>query len=328
MTTTTPTLTDRYVWAAARTLPEAQREEFARELRERIGDEVDARRGAGAATTDAERAALVELGDPAALAATYVDRPLQLIGPRYYLTWKRLVTTLFAVVLPIALVAIVLAQVLGGADVAQVFASVLGTAIPLAIQLAFWPTLVFALIERSPRSTPAPTWTPDHLPQVRDQARAGRLGDLIASVVFLSIFAGLIVWQQTASPFVDEAGEPIPFLNPDLWSFWIPWFLVLLALEVLFAAAIYAWGWNWWLVVANLLLNLAFAVPALWLFATGRLVNPEYLAEIGWPWGDAGGTVTAIIVVVFVAVTVWDVIDGVVKTVKGRGGSALAIGRI
>ena len=32
------TLTDRYVWAAARTLPESQRAEFDRELRERIGD--------------------------------------------------------------------------------------------------------------------------------------------------------------------------------------------------------------------------------------------------------------------------------------------------
>ena len=36
------TLTDRYVWAAARTLPEAQRAEFDRELRERIGDAIDA----------------------------------------------------------------------------------------------------------------------------------------------------------------------------------------------------------------------------------------------------------------------------------------------
>lgn len=35
-------LTDRYVWAAARTLPETQRAEFDRELRERIGDATDA----------------------------------------------------------------------------------------------------------------------------------------------------------------------------------------------------------------------------------------------------------------------------------------------
>jgi hypothetical protein len=326
--TTDTTLTDRYVWAAARTLPEAQRAEFARELRERIGDEADARRDAGVAQADAERATLVELGDPAALAAMYLDRPLHLIGPKYYLTWKRLVTTLYAVVLPIAAAAIVLAQALSGADAGEIFGSVLGTVLSLGVQLAFWPTLVFALIERSPQAKPVTAWTPEMLPRVRDDARAGRLGDLIASIVFLAIFAGLIVWQQTASVFLDAGGAPIPFLDPDLWSFWIPWFLVILAFEVLFAAAIYAWGWNWWLAFVNLLLNLAFAVPALWLFTTGQLVNPEYLAEVGWPWGDASGTVTTIIVVVFVAIAVWDVTDGVIKTVKGRGGSALAIGRI
>jgi hypothetical protein len=326
--TTDTTLTDRYVWAAVRTLPEAQRAEFARELRERIGDQADARGDAGVAQVDAERATLIELGDPAALAATYLDRPLHLIGPRYYLTWKRLVTMLYAVVLPIAAAAIILAQALSGADVGEVFGSVLGTLLSLGVQLAFWPTLVFALIERSPQAKPVAAWTPEMLPRVHDEARAGRLGDLIASVVFLAILAGLIIWQQTASVFLDASGAPIPFLDPDLWSFWIPWFLMILVLEVLFAVAIYAWGWNWWLAFVNLLLNLAFAVPALWLFTTGQLVNPDYLAEVGWPWGDASQTVTTIVVVVFVAIAVWDVIDGVIKTVRGRGGSALTLGRI
>ena len=100
------TLTDRYVWAAARTLPEAQRAEFERELRERIGDATDALVETGRAPADAERMALVELGDPAALAASYVDRPLQLIGPRYYLTWWRLLKLLYSVVLPIAVAAV------------------------------------------------------------------------------------------------------------------------------------------------------------------------------------------------------------------------------
>ena len=56
------------MWAAARTLPETQRAEFGRELRERIGDVIDARVERGAAPADAEHAALVELGDPVQLA--------------------------------------------------------------------------------------------------------------------------------------------------------------------------------------------------------------------------------------------------------------------
>ena len=88
------------------------------------------------------------------------------------------------------------------------------------------------------------------------------------------------------SPWVD-ALETIPLLDPALWSFWIPYFLVLIVLEMLFAIAIYAWGWNWWLAAANLVLNVAFTVPAVWLFTTGQLINPEALEAMGWPWGDA-----------------------------------------
>ncbi|WP_400994193.1 hypothetical protein [Agromyces sp. GXQ0307] len=328
MTSPATTLTDRYVWAAARTLPENQREEFGRELRERIGDEVDARRGSGAASDDAEFAVLTELGDPAALAATYLDRPLHLIGPRYYLTWKRLVTMLLAIVLPIAVGGVLLAQALAGAPVGEVFGSAFSIAFSLAVQLAFWPTLVFAIIERNPGSGPVDRWTPEHLPTIPDDGRAGRLGDLIASLVFLGLFAAVIIWQGYGAPVMNPLGESIPFLDPDLWSFWIPWFLVLIGLEMVFASAIYAWGWNWWLAALNLLLNVAFAVPALWLFTTGQLVNPEFLDAVGWPWGEAGGIVTTIIVFAVIAVSVWDVVDGVIKTVRRRGGSALTIGRI
>ena len=322
------TLTDRYVWAAARTLPEAQRTEFDRELRERIGDATDALVETGRAPADAERMALVELGDPAALAASYVDRPLQLIGPRYYLTWWRLVKMLYSVVLPIAVAAVVLAQLLSGADVGDVIGNAIAVGLSLAVHLGFWTTLVFAVLERSPGRGADLAWTPDMLPQLPELSRPGRRSELIGSLVFLGIFAVVIVWQQFGLPWVD-ALETIPLLDPDLWSFWIPYFLVLILLEMLFAIAIYAWGWNWWLAVANLVLNVAFVVPALWLFTTGQLINPEALEAIGWPWGDAGDVVVPLIIVVVIGVAVWDVVDGVIKTVRGsRAGAMPSLGRI
>ena len=322
------TLTDRYVWAAARTLPEAQRAEFERELRERIGDATDALVDTGRAPGDAERMALVELGDPAALAASYVDRPLQLIGPRYYLTWWRLVKLLYSVVLPIAVAAVVLAQLLSGAEAGDVIGNAIAVGLSLAVHLGFWTTLVFAVLERSPGKGADLAWTPDMLPQLPELSRPGRRGELIGSLVFLGIFALVIVWQQFGLPWVD-ALETIPLLDPDLWSFWIPYFLVLIVLEMLFAIAIYAWGWNWWLVVANLALNVAFVVPAVWLFTTGQLMNPEALDAMGWPWGDAGEVIVPVIVVVVIGIAVWDVIDGVIKTVRGsRAGAMPALGRI
>lgn len=321
-------MTDRYVWAATRSVPEAQRVDLERELRERIGDATDALVETGRAPADAERMALVELGDPAALAASYVDRPLQLIGPRYYLMWWRLLKLLYSVVLPIAVGAIVLARLLSGADVGDAVGGAIGVGLSIAVHLGFWTTLAFAVLERTPGKGADLAWTPDMLPQLPELGRPGRRSELIASLVFLGLFAFVLVWQHFGLPWVN-ALESIPLLDPALWSFWIPFFLVLIVLEMLFAIAIYAWGWNWWLAAANLVLNVAFVVPALWLFTTGQLINPEALDAMGWPWGDAGDVVVPIIVVVVIGAAAWDVIDGVIKTARGsRAGAMPTLGRI
>ncbi len=322
------TLTDRYVWAATHSVPEAQRTDLDRELRERIGDATDALVETGRAHADAERMALVELGDPAALAASYVDRPLQLIGPRYYLAWWRLLKLLYSVVLPIAVAAVGFAQLLSGADVGDAIGSAIGVGFSIAVHLGFWVTLGFAVLERTPGKGADLAWTPDMLPQLPELGRPGRRSELIGSLVFLGIFALVLVWQHFGLPWVG-ALEAIPLLDPDLWSFWMPYFLVLIVLEMLFAIAVYAWGWNWWLAAANLVLNVAFVVPAVWLFTTGQLINPEALDAMGWPWGDAGDVIVPVIVVVVIGVAVWDVIDGVIKTVRGsRAGAMPTLGRI
>jgi hypothetical protein len=327
MTTTSATLTDRYVWAAARTLPEAQRADFDRELRERIGDATDALIESGRTPADAEQAVLTDLGDPAALAAAYVDRPLHLIGPKYFLTWWRLIKVLYAVVLPISAAGIVLAQLFTSADIGEVIGSAVATVLAVAVHLGFWTTLVFAVVERTQGAMPLTPWTPELLPPLPEIGRTSRRSELIASLAFLALFAVALVWQQFGVPWVDSL-DSIPLIDPALWSFWIPYFLVLILLEALFAVAIYVWGWNWWLAAANLVLNVAFTVPAVWLFLTGQLFNPEGLDAIGWPWGDAGEVIVPVLVVVVIGVALWDVIDGVIKTARGRGGSMPTLGRI
>jgi hypothetical protein len=323
-------LTDRYVWAAARTLPEAQRAEFDRELRERIGDATDALVETGSSPDEAERAALTELGDPAALAAQYVDRPLQLIGPKYYLAWLRLLKLLLVIVIPCAVLGVAIAQFTTGGSVGDIVSGAIGIALSVGVHVAFWTTLVFAILERipagaGPRGVDV-AWSLDMLPALPEPGRASRLADLIASVVFLAVFAVALVVQQFGVPWVSDL-QGIPILSPELWSFWLPYFLVLIGIEILFAIAIFAWGWNWWLAVANLLLNIAFTVPALWLFLTGQLINPAALEAMKWPWGAAGPVMVGIVVVVVIAATTWDVIDGAVKawrTTRARRAARIA----
>lgn len=318
---TTASLTDRYVYAAGRSVPEAQRDEVGRELRERIGDEVDALIETGHDPADAERTALTNLGDPLVVAAGYVDRPLRLIGPRYFPMWWRLLKLLYAIVLPVGAAGVLLGQIVSGAHIGPAIGTTVVTAIQITVNIGFWTTLVFAVLERTTSGHDLTLkWTPDQLPELpqpTDRHRSSRLSELIGSLVFLGLFAVVLVLQQFGLAWRGAPdGGPVPVLNPELWSFWLPYFLALIALEILFAVAVYAWGWNWWLVAANVVLNVAFTVPALWLLLTGQLFSDAFLELIRWPWGEAGPIVLTIVVVVTIGVAIWDVIDGAIKAYR------------
>jgi hypothetical protein len=59
-----------------------------------------------------------------------------------------------------------------------------------------------------------------------------------------------------------------------------------------------------------------FVVPALWLTASGRLLNPDYFDAIAWPAGVA--VVTTIVVVAVPLFSALDAIDGIVRATRKR----------
>lgn len=157
------TLTERYVTAATRHLPPQASDESRRKLEASIADAVAARVSGGEEPTAAERAALIDLGDPAVLAAGYSHTPLHLIGPRYYLTWWRLLRVLLAVVPICAAGGVALGRTLDGAEIGAILSASITVGLSLIVQLSFWVTLVFFIIERSGLEVDA-GWTPEELP--------------------------------------------------------------------------------------------------------------------------------------------------------------------
>ena len=279
----TTSLTDRYVAAALRTVPEKQRQDLGAELRASIEDQIDGRVENGEERTASERAVLTELGDPDKLAAGYTERPLQLIGPRYYLDWWRLLKLLLWIVLPAAAFGIALGQMLAGESIGPIIGTVVVTLISVAVHLCFWTTLVFVIVERTGAERKEfGQWSIDQLPEPRP--RGVGFGDMVASLVFLAIGAGAVIWDLTIG-FVPESvlgsDVPLSFLNPGLWPWWIAGLFLLMALEATLAIVVYLVGrWTPALAVVNAVLALAFAVPALVLLALGLLVNAEFFASV------------------------------------------------
>ena len=322
------TLTDRYVWGVVRAVPESQRPELEPEIRAMIADAIDARSASGAPAGQAdaiERAVLAELGDPEVLAARYTGRTLYLIGPAFFLVWKRLLLTLLPVVVPIvAIVGMAATSFAGDASIGDVVAAGITAAINVGIQLVFWFTLVFAVLERTAdRSWDVGTqWTPDKLPALPARGRPS-LAELALSATGL-VFAGVfIVWQQVAAP-IAVGGQSYPVFDPDLWSFWLPWFLVVIGLELVFTGALYVAGrWTWPFAVVNALLAAAFAIPAVWLIQTDQLFNPaaaDALATAGF--GGAIAPTGLIIAVSIAVISGWDAVDGFLKASRASRATA------
>ncbi len=316
---TTPTLTDRYVAAAVRTVPEQQRADLAAELRASIDDQIEARIESGEAPPAAERAVLTDLGDPDKLAAGYMDRPLWLLGPRYFLQWWRLLKLLLWIVIPCAVFGVSLAMVIDGATFGEIMGAVWPLALTVAVHLAFWTTLVFAVVERTEgrsSSLPFGEWTVDQLPEPRP--RGAGLTDLVCSLVFLAAAAGAILWDLFVGFVPTEPG--LSFLDPGLWPAWILGLFALMALEAGVAITVYALGrWTLWLAVVNGLLSAAIAIPAIWLLLQGELINPAYFPAILGPEGAEVGAIVSIVIGFVIAGTaVWGTVDAVLKAIRAQ----------
>ena len=321
-------LTDRYLHAATRRLPDDQRDDVALELRASIEDRVEARLAADPALTraDAEHQALVELGDPDRLSAGYTGSLQHLVGPELYPTYVRTLRTALLTVVPTVTVVTTVADAFGDTSSGGLVGHAAWMAVSLFVQVSFWTTVAFVVAERA--SDPAhvteslgiPEWTPERLPNVPLRPRAA-LGEMVTNIVWLAILGGLLVAQQVV-PFVRAGDERVPVFDPTLWSTWLPLVLVALALEALFEVVKYRAGGTWTprFAALNTVTGAVFAAPLAWLAYDERLLNPAFVtrAQESWPGFDPG-VVHTIILLSVVAIWLWDTFDGWRKALRPLG---------
>ncbi|GGM03671.1 MULTISPECIES: permease prefix domain 1-containing protein [Micromonospora] len=311
-------LTDRYLAATLRAAPAARREEIVAELRAAITDAVEDRTGAGQDPATAERDVLTELGNPERLAARYADQRLQLIGPAVYLAWRRLLRVLLTFVPALVGTVVALVEAATGAG-AGAIGSGITTALSVAVQICFWVTLTFAILERTGTAGALPEWTVDQLPEDTAE-RSISLPDTVAAIVGLLFALIFLPWQHLRSSVTAADGENIPLLDPALWDSWLPVLAAVLLASIIFELVKYRIGrWSWRLVAVTAALNLAFGVPTIWLLLTERLLNPALVQRFEWlREGDNLATASTVAAVSIAAIMVWDTADKAVKTYRQR----------
>jgi len=315
--TATSTPTDRYVAATLRSLPERQRQDIEAELRALIADAIDDRREAGVDADSAERQVLTELGAPARLAASYSDRSLHLIGPEFYLDYVRVLTVLLSTLVPLWFVIVALVTFADGSRADVAFGGALYSALETAMSIAFFTTLVFAIIERvsAVRTKRRATWDPSSLPEVRD--RRGYFKELIGGVVFLAVIVVALVLTQTLGTVEGPEGAGIGPITSGLWESGLFYIALLIAIaSIAFHLLAYYTGWSTSNAIANTVFVALFAVPAIWLAASGRLLSDDYFRAVGWPEG--ADVVAFVVIVVVILLTASDAVGGFRRASKTR----------
>ena len=310
-------LTERYLAAALRGIPDRQRSDVEGELRSSITDAVEDRVAAGEDRVAAEKAVLQGLGNPAHLAAEYAGRPLYLIGPELYLVWRHLLLRLAAVVVPVVLAVLTAVELMGGAGYANALVDGIGGAITVGVHLAFWVTFVFAFLERADAARETRTeivgaagrWTVDMLPEPSAE-RVG-VGETVGEVFTSLLMIGGLLFLRDVSWARGANGEVVPMFDPALTTFWLPLLIAILASIAALHVVVYLVGrWTIPLATGFAALEIAFAVPVIALALSGTLINPAFAAEVGWPpLAERDGIVMVAIAAATTLITAWEIFD-------------------
>ena len=310
-------LTERYLAAALRGIPEGQRADVEGELRSSIADAVEDRVAAGEDRAAAEKAVLEGLGNPVRLAAEYAGRPLHLIGPELYLVYRFLLLRLVAVVVPIVFIVLTAVALLGGSGFLGALVDGFGGALTTGVHLAFWVTVVFAFLERADAARETRSeivgatgrWKVDMLP---DPGKEGvSAGDAVGEVITVVITIGGLLFLRDLSWVTDAAGVVLPLFDQAFTGFWFPVLIAILAAVALLQVVVYLVGrWTLPLAAGFTVLELAFALPLIVLALGGNVINPAFVAEIGWPELARGdGLAMLALAGVTALVTAWEIFD-------------------
>lgn len=310
----TVSLIDRYVLTALRRVPEQQRSDIDRELRASIEDAVEARVDGGEPHDTAVRNTLLDLGDPDRLADRYADRTNFLIGPELYPVWRRFISMMFAIILPIVVVIGVVVQLVEDPDIGKVIGGAVTSILTVGAHLAFWTTFGFAVVERTgyAKAELRTTWSPDDLPKYEPNAMSA--GTLASYLIWPVLLIAAIVLQQFT--FTD-----VPVLDPAHWSSWWPFLIVVIALRAGWAVWTHRTGWTRQSAVVNGILAVLATAPVIWLLATGSFFNPAF----GLPGGNVQRWITATAITVLVAGAIWDIVEVTVRAERIRRGLPVKI---
>ncbi|AZV59745.1 HAAS signaling domain-containing protein [Peribacillus frigoritolerans] len=286
-------LIELYIQEVTRRLPEKNRADIALELQSTIEDMLPEDH-----TVQDVKAVLLKLGDPVTLASGYRDRPMHLIGTRYYDVYINLLKMILPIAAVISLIALVGDNPFRdtGNTVMEAILKIIGKGISgiisTGIQVFFWLTLSFAILERldtskdqSPVTKDLKPWTPENLKDIPNisKKKAVPMIEVFASLLGLSVFAALYFNAANLLGVYEKRNGSLIFVTPSfnqdvLNSYWLLVSCVIIIGVLLAIYKLFLGRWTLKLALFHAIYQLLYTLAFIIIISNPDLLNPEFLA--------------------------------------------------
>ncbi|MEK4011785.1 hypothetical protein [Peribacillus sp. FSL M8-0224] len=286
-------LIELYIQEVTCRLPEKNRADIALELQSTIEDMLPEDY-----TEQDVKAVLLKLGDPVTLASGYCDRPMHLIGPRYYDVYISLLKMILPIAAVISLIALVGDNPFRDTGntvmeaILKIFGKGISGIISTGIQVFFWLTLSFAILERldtskdqSPVTKDLKPWTPENLKDIPNisKKKAVPMVEVFASLLGLSVFAALYFNAANLLGVYEKRNGSLIFVTPSfnqdvLNSYWLLVSCVIIIGVLLAIYKLFLGRWTLKLAFFHAIYQLLYTLAFIIIISNPDLLNPEFLA--------------------------------------------------
>ncbi|MBV7504968.1 hypothetical protein KW850_06810 [Bacillus sp. sid0103] len=323
-------LIEIYIQEVTRRLPEINREDIALELRSTIEDMLP-----DDYSEKDIKAVLEQLGSPVNLAGGYRDRPMYLIGPRYFDVY----VTLLKMILPIAAVISLISMIAeyfigyGGEEavinvVLRLFGEGIWRIIEIGIQVFFWLTIVFAILERTdkgkdelPLTASLKKWTPDDLKNIPyiPKKKAISKFEVFGGLMWTAIWATFYFYASHLVGVYEGGKDALIFVTPTfnqevLLQYW-PIVVMMIAFEIALSLYKLIKGqWTKRMAISNAVLQIIQTIVFIVIVINPNLLSKDFItymvdlfsitANQFKTWIVGGG------IFIFIVSTAINVVDG------------------
>ncbi|EJR54969.1 hypothetical protein IIM_01909 [Bacillus cereus VD107] len=289
-------LIEVYIQEVAKRIPEKNRDDIVLELRSTIEDMLP-----DDYKEDDVKRVLEKLGSPVALANGYLDRPMHLIGPRYFDVYMTLLKMIIPIAAMIALISMVAENIIGYSGdqaVLNVILKLIGKGIgeifEVGLHVFFWLTLVFFILERTdnvkdpqPLTTSFKKWTPDDLkntPYIPKKKKISKF-EVFGGLMWTAIWATLYFYANHLVGVYHGTANGLKFVAPTfnqdvLLQYW-PIVVIMIAFEIGISLYKLVQGqWTKRLAIGNAILQITGTIVFIVIVVNPHLFNEGFITYV------------------------------------------------